>query len=169
MAAQLDRPLAARFGRRCWPPLVLGLACSFGVAAEPVPSTCEQGLRRSIPTPAAPTVLVVLSPRMPYALQEWPRMRAVAEQAGFQIRAFRDPGVPASEWEASLEAASLPALRAVPALDQQLAADCRLLNHAPSALVGRCGRWHAWPVLGVMPDGAWLAVLKGRREAVACS
>jgi hypothetical protein len=169
MAAHPDRPLAARFGRHCWQALVLGLACGVSAAAEPVPSKCEQGLHQSVSPPAAPTVLIVLSPRMPYALQEWPRMRALAEQAGFQIRAFRDPGVPSSEWEAGLEAAGLPELQTAPVLDQQVAADCRLLNHAPSALVGRCDRWHAWPVLGVMPDAAWLAVLNERREAIACS
>ncbi len=96
-------------------------------------------------------------------------MRAAAEQAGFDVIALRDPQLPQSEWHAGVEAARLPELHRLPALDAAAATQCRLLNHAPSALVGRCGRIHPWPVLGVMPDGAWLAVLRQRREAIACS
>ena len=169
MAAQLDRLRTVRRGTRWLSVLALGLAGgAVGAAQESSPSACELGLRQTLAASEAAAVLALLSPRMPYALQEWTRMEAVAEQAGFQITAFRDPRVSLPEWTAGVEAAGLPALKALPALDQQTAADCQLLNHAPSALVGRCGRWHAWPVLGVMPDTAWLTVLTSRREAIAC-
>lgn len=95
-------------------------------------------------------------------------MRTAAERAGFQVIALRDPQVPLPEWQAGARAAGQPDLQGLPALEHAAATQCRLLNHAPSALVGRCGQIHTWPVLGVMPDGAWLAVLQQRREAIPC-
>ncbi|MFT3779879.1 MAG: hypothetical protein QM772_16710 [Ottowia sp.] len=113
-------------------------------------------------------LLVVLSPRMVYALIEWPRMREAAVSAGFSVTVARDPRVPPSEWSSAVEAAGLPELSAAPRVDADLAGSCGLLNHFPSTLVGRCGRPHPWPILGVMPDAAWRSLLVQRRDAMAC-
>ena len=113
-------------------------------------------------------LLVVLSPRMPYALQEWPRMRDAAAADGFQVTAGRDPRVPLAEWEAALVASGRADLATAPAVDAEAAARCGLFNHFPSALVGRCGRVHPWPILGVMPGAAWHEILRQRRESMPC-
>ncbi|MFV0678874.1 hypothetical protein [Ottowia sp.] len=113
-------------------------------------------------------VLVVLSPRMVYALHEWPRMRVAAEAAGFEVVLRRDPQVPANEWRAALEAAGMLDLSIIPVMEPQLAAACGLLNHFPSALVARCGQVHPWPVFGVMPSDMWRAVLVQRRDTLSC-
>lgn len=120
---------------------------------------------------ALPVVQIVLSPRMPYALQEWRRMAAAARGAGFRVQPWRDPRVPDAEWQAAVAAAGLPELRDAPALEPSAAQACRVLNHAPAAIVARCGQGHAWPILGVMPDRAWVQLLNARRadlEAVPC-
>ncbi|MFT4195896.1 MAG: hypothetical protein QM614_14810 [Ottowia sp.] len=114
------------------------------------------------------SLLVVLSPRMVYALTEWPRMREAAATAGFRVVVVRDPRVPRSEWSSAIAVAGLPDLAAVPEVDAGLAGQCGLLNHFPSTLVGRCGRPHPWPVLGVMPTAAWRSLIVQRREAVSC-
>ena len=119
-----------------------------------------------------PVVHIVLSPRMPYALQEWRRMAAAAHGAGFRVLAWRDPRLPDAEWQAAVAAAGLPELRDAPALELSAAQVCGVLNHAPAAIVSRCGQGHAWPILGVMPDRAWVQLLHARRadlEAVPCS
>jgi len=110
------------------------------------------------------TVLMVLSPRMPYALQEWHRMKTVAERAGFTVVGRRDPRVADTEWMVAAETTDQPELMHLPALDESYAAANGLLNHSPASLVMRCGRAHPWPVLGVMPDQAWLSVLRHRAE-----
>jgi len=107
-------------------------------------------------------VLMVLSSRMPYALQEWPRMKRVAKRAGFIVLAARDSRVPSQEWAAAVSARDLFELRDVPVLDEQMGIDLGLLHHAPSSLVVRCGVWHPWPILGVMPDQAWVELLRHR-------
>lgn len=116
----------------------------------------------------AATVFIVLSPRMVYALKEWPRMKVAAEQAGFNVQTLRDPRVPLPEWQAAVSVADVPALEALPAADSAWAARWGLLNHSPSALVSRCDQTHPWPVLGVMPDAAWLSVLEQRKRGIPC-
>ncbi|WP_423456104.1 hypothetical protein [Ottowia sp. VDI28] len=106
--------------------------------------------------------MMVLSPRMPYALKEWPRMKRAAEAVGFKVVGVRDPRVPPSEWAEATEAAGEPDLLHTPAIEQDQAAALGALNHSPASLVIRCGKAHPWPVLGVMPDGPWLAVLRAR-------
>lgn len=113
-------------------------------------------------------LLMVLSPRMVYSLAEWRRMRAVAAGAGFVVVVARDPRVPLTEWASAVDAAGLPEIGAAPPVDVELAGRCGLLNHFPSTLVGRCGRPHPWPILGVMPDAAWRSLIVQRREAIAC-
>jgi hypothetical protein len=114
---------------------------------------------------------IVLSPRVPYALAEWRRMAAAAREAGFRVLAFRDPRVPLQEWEDAVQVAGLPELLHIRPLSLERAQACQVLNHTPATIVALCGRAHAWPVLGVMPDPAWLFVLNQRRaalEAVPC-
>ncbi len=108
------------------------------------------------------TVLMVLSPRMVYALREWPRMRQAAQDAGFRVLAARDPRVPLAEWAAGVRAAGQPDLAFAEAVDEHMAASLGALNHTPASLVARCGQWHSWPVLGVMPDVTWVSVLRAR-------
>ena len=114
-----------------------------------------------------PALLVVLSPRMPYALREWRRMAGVAERAGFRVQAMRDPRVPLREWRQAVAVVGSDRLQGVPAVDESLAGTCGLLNHSPAALAGRCGVVHPWPILGVMPDDALLQVLRARFEALS--
>lgn len=109
-------------------------------------------------------VLIVLSPRMPYALQRWPAMQEQAQAVGFNVQPLRDPRIPLAEWQAAVAALGLPELRCVPRLSLPLARTLGLLHHAPSSVVGWCGRWHAWPILGVMPNAAWRRLLQLRRK-----
>lgn len=109
-----------------------------------------------------PAVLVVLSPRMPYALREWTRMKTLAEREGFRVLPLRDPRVPDLEWRQALAASGHVGMADIGALPDEVAARCGLLNHAPAALVGRCGAFHPWPILGVMPDPSWRSTLQAR-------
>jgi hypothetical protein len=113
-------------------------------------------------------VLMVLSPRMVYALKEWRRMRDAAAMAGLSVVVSRDPRVGPQEWAGAVSAADVSELADIPVVEAEAAGGCGLLNHFPSALVGRCGRPHAWPILGVMPSAAWRSLLVDRREAVEC-
>ncbi len=119
------------------------------------------------------SVLVVLSPRMPYALQEWPRLKRAARAAGFDVRAVRDPRVPASEWQAAVFTANQPDLSCIPVLDEARAVELGVLHHAPSSVVSWCGRFHPWPIQGVMPDTFWVDLLRQRQaqlmEHAQCS
>ena len=105
---------------------------------------------------------VVLSPRMPYALAEWPRMRRLAENAGFAMRPFRDPRVTDEEWARAIHAVGLTELSDADAMPADYSSKYGLLNHAPATLVWRCGQAHPWPILGVMPDTPWIEVLRAR-------
>ncbi|OJV49976.1 MAG: hypothetical protein BGO36_05445 [Burkholderiales bacterium 68-10] len=119
----------------------------------------------------SPVLHVILSPRMPYALKEWRRMASVGQQAGWRVMAFRDPQVPDAEWQAATVAGDLQPWRGMPPMDLSVAQACRMLNHAPTVVLSRCGRVHPWPVWGVMPDAAWAHVLAARRadlEAQPC-
>lgn len=138
---------------------VLTLVAGLAWAQAP----CEIDTLRRQPEPAAPVLLVLLSPRMVYALQEWPRMDATAQLAGFRVVACRDPRVPLDEWQAAARQVDWPEGQGLPALGEDEARRHGLLNHAPSALVMARGCVHPWPVLGVMPDAAWRAVLMARR------
>lgn len=136
----------------------------LGVWAQEAPTAAH--------THDTPVLRMLLSPRMPWALPEWPRMQRLAQEHGLQVQTWRDPRVPPSEWLAATHAAGLPELAHIPALDEAQAAAQGLLHHAPSSLVGRCTwatpsaastcRWHPWPILGVMPDAAWVALLQHR-------
>lgn len=98
-------------------------------------------------------------------------MAAMAHQDGWRVQAFRDPGVPDDEWLAATELGDLRSWRTLPVMDLVAGQACGMLNHAPTALVARCGRVHPWPIWGVMPDAAWRHVLASRRadlEATPC-
>lgn len=118
---------------------------------------------------AGTSVMTVLSPRMPYALKEWPRMKAAAESAGFLVIGLRDPRVPDDEWAAAVQAAGQPELIQLPKIDETYAATLGALNHAPASLVTCCGKTHPWPILGVMPTATWLTVLRARVAQLGCS
>lgn len=133
----------------------LAMVAPASAAAEDRQGACPQ-----------PVVRMLLSPRMPYALLEWRRMRRAAEGAGFEVRAERDPRVPPAEWRAAVQALGLAELAEAPALDEPTAAALGLLHHAPSSVVERCGVRHPWPILGVMPDAAWQALLRQRLAAL---
>jgi hypothetical protein len=125
---------------------------------------CLEAAPSSVFAPRVPTVLVVLSPRMPYALQEWERMKALAEQEGFRVEAMRDPRVPPLEWRQAVAAMGVDQLSNLEPVGDDFATRCRLLNHAPASIVGRCGVVHPWLILGVMPDSGWRETLRSRRE-----
>lgn len=170
---------------RCWIGLVLAASClapasaalAQSAPASPLPaaaSACERALAAAHVdlSPPGASVLMLLSPRMPWALPEWRRMAATARAAGLQVITLRDARVPLAEWRAATAAARLPELADVPALASAAAQACGLLNHAPTSLVAGCGRVHPWPVWGVMPDAAWRHVLQARRqqlEVVPCT
>ena len=116
-----------------------------------------------------PQLMMVLSPRMPYALKEWRRMSRVAEQAGFKVLVVRDPRVPLSEWEAAVRAVEEPELVHVSVIEQAQAEALGALNHSPASVVSQCKKSHPWPILGVMPDGPWLSVLRARESQLAQS
>ncbi len=132
-------------------------------AAGAMPPVGAAGCAAALPAATGtPSVHVLLSPRMPYALKEWRRMADVARQAGFRVAAYRDPRVPLPEWRAAVSAEGLDALLTLAPLDLNSAQSCDMLNHAPTAVVARCGHVHPWPVRGVMPESAWRHVLAAR-------
>ena len=109
-------------------------------------------------------VVAVLSPRMPHALIEWPRMASVARAEGFAVVTFRDPRVPIDEWRSAVTSVNAwGEYIDAPPLRMETAERCLLLNHSPAIVVARCGRVHPWPIFGVMPDASWRHVLKSRR------
>lgn len=115
-------------------------------------------------------LLVVLSPRMVYALREWPRLHDQAQAAGFDVHGVRDPRVPEAEWHSAVMAAGLSELAAWPAARLAGWPGTQVRNHWPAAWVRWRGRTHPWPILGVMPDAAWLQLLRQRLEDLqACS
>ncbi len=90
-------------------------------------------------------------------------MRRSAEAAGFTTLGLRDPRVPDSEWQAAVQAAGVPSAQALPVLQPPAPVEAfGALNHFPIALL-RCGeRVHPAPILGVMPDAAFVQVLRQR-------
>ena len=123
---------------------------------------------RVLPVSASPTLIMVVSPRMVYSMLEWPRMRMLAQSAGFQVVTWRAPDLLPTEWDRSVPAARWPAdLRH---LADEMPSACAValggLNHFPYSRVAAHGRLHAWPIWGALPDAAWLASLELRREAV---
>ncbi|GAB4209985.1 MAG: hypothetical protein Fur0019_17480 [Tibeticola sp.] len=109
-------------------------------------------------------LFVVLSPRMVYALREWPRLSDQAQAAGFDVHGVRDPRVPEAEWRAAVASARLPELAAWPAASLAGWSGAQVRNHWPIAWVRWQARRHPWPILGVMPDAAWLQLLRERLE-----
>lgn len=150
------RSIRAGFLNRVAVALFLLLLLGTSYASSCVKDGEEKGAREQT------SVMMVLSPRMPYALKEWPRMRNVAENAGFKVMGVRDPRISTEEWVGAVQAAAVPDLMQAPVMDQSQAAELGVLNHAPASLVVRCGRAHPWPVLGVMPNEAWLSLLQVR-------
>lgn len=144
---RIDRPAV-------WLPVFLLAAAAVVGGCAVKPTTQEVDHR--------PAVMMVLSPRMPYALREWRRMRQAASDAGFEVLAMRDPRVPDAEWQAAVRALGLAELSEIPVLQEDLAVRLGVLHHAPSSIVTRCGIRHPWPILGVMPDSQWTYLLRQR-------
>lgn len=112
---------------------------------------------------ADPVVYIVLSPRMPYALKEWPRMLRSAQAAGFAAVSLRDARVDDDEWQAAVRAAGVPAALQLPRLQAPaLIESFGPLNHFPTAVVQQGMRVHPWPILGVMPDAVFADLLEQR-------
>lgn len=125
-------------------------------------ATIWPGLQAYLSGQEGALVFILLSPRMPYALQRWPAMRKVAQRAGFRVVPLRDPRVGLAEWQAAVDVVQQPALACIPALDARSARRLGLLHHAPSSLVAACAQLHPWPILGVMPDTTWRQLLQQR-------
>ncbi len=127
---------------------------------------CEQVLARL--EPRGPVLVSVLSPQMVYSMNEWPRMRAVAQAQGYGVVAWWSPRV--SEQEASEAAARAGWPLAVLRQTSVVPEDCRGWvgepNHFPYTRVLRQGRTHAWPIWGVLPDHRWIESLQLRVRAL---
>lgn len=93
-------------------------------------------------------------------------MRAAAVLAGFDVDMRLDPRVPVSEWVSAARALGDAELEHLPIIGVAEAATLSLLNHAPAASVALDGRAHPWPILGVMPNGAWVSLLEARLQAL---
>ena len=144
--------------------LSLGGCATPTTSMVPVATHCELAALTPTTSQAHDTLVwALLSPRMPYALQEWQRMKTVARDAGFEVMSFRDPRVPRAEWGAASTSMGLQDLHDVPPMPVETAQRCQMLNHAPTVMLTRCGRVHPWPVRGVMTDDAWRHVLASRR------
>ena len=152
--------------------LLLSAIAVVASAQDGAPQRCEFREQTQAADVGQPPVLrAILSPRTPYALKEWPRMASAAQRAGWHVVAFRDPRVPDAEWQAATATDDLQPWRGMLPMDLSVAQACRMLNHAPTVVLSRCGRVHPWPVWGVMPDAAWAHVLAARRadlEAQPC-
>lgn len=152
-----------RLGRWLLHMWLLGLAGSSLAQQRPTALQADWPHACGLHTPAQaatqhpqPQLLAVLSPLMPMALPEWPRMHQAAVQAGFAVHVWRDPRVSLAEWQAAQAGAG----KTPPALPQH--APCPLLNHMPAFAVARCGHVHPWPIWGVMPTDAWRHILQVR-------
>jgi hypothetical protein len=105
---------------------------------------------------------------MVYSVTEWPRMRASARAAGFDVVAWWSSGLSEREWQdAVVSAGWLPAeAHGVVPVPQACEAWVGQPNHFPySVVIGR-GHAHPWPVWGVLPDTAWVDSLRLRRAAL---
>jgi hypothetical protein len=105
---------------------------------------------------------------MVYSLTEWPRMRRAAVSEGFDVIAWWSPLLSEGEgaaaalnagWHASEIVSVVPAPEACADLVARP-------NHFPYGVVVDQGRAHAWPILGVMPDDAWIESLLWRQRAL---
>ena len=115
--------------RAVWLRVCAGLVFCCGVASthagDSAPVAACQAAAVSVGLPVgADAVVVVLSPRMVYALIEWPRMREAAVAMGLRVVASRAPGLPEQEWAAAVEAAGQPELRSLPTPSSTLTSRC---------------------------------------------
>ncbi len=105
---------------------------------------------------------------MVLSMGEWPRLRMVAAREGFEVQAVRSPDVPQREWDDAVERSAWSsddrvAVRSAPAACHSW---LRSLNHFPHGVVMHGPQTHPWPILGVMPDQAWIDSLAFRRAAL---
>lgn len=116
-------------------------------------------------------VIILLSPRMSFSLQEWPTMKRVAESMGFTVVSWKDPRVPPDEWRKAMAVALPPGKGDAMASDlRDMPVRCRSLwagvNHSPFSLVAARTHLHPWPIWGVMPEQPWREALRFRLDAI---
>ncbi len=111
---------------------------------------------------ASPLLDVWLSPRMPMAMREWPRMHAVAREMGFEVRIHRDPQVGEAEWAGATAASAWPMTVLGAVMTSSLSKP--VVQHFPTAIITSAGSTtpHPWPLQGVMPNDAWRRQLQLR-------
>jgi hypothetical protein len=145
--------------------------------AETPPSTNTTLLTRDIGAacqatwtsrPAAPVVVMLISPRMLYSLLEWPRMRSGALVAGFDVVTWKAPGVSAQEWAQAIQAARWTPAQSdlVSDVPAACAAWLQRVNHFPFSTVVLGRHAHEWPIWGVLTDEAWAVSLALRLDAL---
>lgn len=113
-----------------------------------------------------PVLVMLLSPRMVYTLQEWPRMKQVAEARGYRVLSWMDPRVPELEWQAARSVRFQDAALSIQAMPVACRPIWDHVNHSPMSLVLAGTRIHPWPVWGVMPDDPWREALQFRWQAL---
>lgn len=163
---------AALVGWIAWCPggHVPGLAAPMPPTVQPAPvSPLSEACRSALPAPTRATVVMVISPRMVYSLLEWPRMRALAQAAGFQVVTWSSPDLLAGEWTQAVRTASWPSdlKDAVGEVPPACAALIKRVNHFPYSLVLAQNHLHHWPIWGVLSDEAWATSLAHRLSALS--
>lgn len=115
-----------------------------------------------------PVVVAVLSPRMVYSMTEWPRMRAAAEAEGFDAVAWWAPDLADDEGAVAAEQAGWSAheIAHLVRVPDACTGSLGHANHYPYSRVLYRGRLHAWPILGVMPNQAWVDSLHWRLRSL---
>lgn len=143
----------------------MAMTCPAWAFDAALPAACLEHLGQ---TSGHPVVVAVLSPRMVYSMTEWPRMRSEAVAQGFDVVAWRTPAVPEREWQEAANRAgwSDPEIVSVPPMPANCVQWFGQPNHFPFSTVVDRGRAHAWPVWGVLPDGAWAESLHVRLKGL---
>jgi hypothetical protein len=101
-------------------------------------------------------LIAVVSPAMPYAMSEWPRLHQLAQALGFAIDLRYDSRTTTVQWQSAAASARWPAeliAATKPCTSSQA------FNHFPHVWVQSAGQTHESPVLGVMPNEAWQTAL----------
>jgi hypothetical protein len=147
-----------------------GLAAPLHISAQAsavaqLPEACHTAL----PPSSQGTVVMVISPRMVYSMGEWPRMRGLAEAAGFQVVTWRSPDLLPGEWAQAVQTLSWsPSMRdAIEEVPPACAPVLGTVNHFPYSVVIAHNRIHSWPIWGVLSDEAWATSLAHRLNALS--
>lgn len=130
-----------------------------------VPAVCQETVLRE---PGEWVVVAVISPRMVYAMTEWPRMRRAALKEGYRVLAWRSSEAGDAEWRdasrrAGWDAADTAAVSRVPSGCVDWIGHP---NHFPFVRVVDAHGKASWPIWGVLPDADWQESLRYRRGGV---